>query len=115
MNALFYVSLVRSYVYSNYRNYSGSIKLNVHDNLVLSAQLETGQIQGTCSLIDQSEQPVVQIIFKNNIPHGAYTEYWPNGKIKEKGMFELGLKEGEWLNYFSDGKPMAERNYAADG
>ena len=112
MNALFYVSLVRSYVYSNYRNYSGSIKLNVHDNLVLSAQLETGQIQGTCSLIDQSEQPVVQIIFKNNIPHGAYTEYWPNGKIKEKGMFELGLKEGEWLNYFSDGKPMAERNYA---
>jgi len=112
MNALFYVSLIQSYIYSSYHNYSGTINLIVHDNLVLSTKLETGQIQGICSLIDQSKKPVVQITFKNNIPQGAYTEYWPNGKIKEKGMFEMGLKEGEWLNYFSDGKQMAARNYA---
>lgn len=111
MNARFYVKLIQSYIQANYRNFTGQIKMEVHDNLTLSTRLQSGQIQGLCQLLDEKNQPTLQIEFKNHIPNGTYTEFWHNGKVKEKGQFELGLKEGEWLNYFSNGKKMGLRNY----
>jgi hypothetical protein len=111
MNARFYVQLIQSYIEANYRNYSGQVKMKVHDDLTLSTELQSGQIQGLCAFLDHNNQPTVQIEFKNHKPHGSYTEFWPNGKVKETGQFEMGLKEGEWLNYFESGKKMGVRNY----
>ena len=70
MNALFYIKLFKSYIQANYRNYTGKVNMKVHDNLILSTQLETGQIEGICKLINESNLPVVQLEFKNHIPQG---------------------------------------------
>jgi antitoxin component YwqK of YwqJK toxin-antitoxin module len=111
MNALFYAELIKSYIENNYINYTGKINLKVHNNLTLSTQLISGQIQGICILKNKENLTVLKIEFKNHIPHGNYTEYWGNGNIKEIGRFELGIKEGKWENYFSDNKTMGIRNY----
>ncbi len=111
LNALFYVDLLKSYVNANYRNYSGIVELQVHDGLTLNASLENGQIQGKCSLFKPDKTPKIEISFKNHIANGDYFEYHSNGKIKESGKFEMGLKTGLWINYFIEGEKMAQRNY----
>jgi len=111
MNALFQMDFIQTTIRANYRNYTGSIEREIHNDLILKARLENGQLQGLCELVTAENNPSVQIEFKNNIANGEYSEFYKNGKLKEKGRFELGLKEGEWLNYFESGKKMAERNY----
>lgn len=111
MNALFQVDLMKDYIEANYRNYSGIVNHPVHNGYTLSTELQNGQIQGKCAFITAEQQTVVSVEFKNHMPHGNYVEYHSNGKLKENGRFEMGLKTGKWIDYSEKGKVLAERNY----
>ncbi len=50
----------------------------------------TGQFQGT---------------YKNGILNGPYTEFYESGKLKLKGIYKNGKKEGFWFLYYYSVKP----------
>jgi len=42
--------------------------------------------------------------YKKDTLNGLYTEFFSTGKIKKKGVFQNGLKAGEWLEYHPNGQ-----------
>jgi antitoxin component YwqK of YwqJK toxin-antitoxin module len=38
-------------------------------------------------------------------PQGAYTEYYPDGKVAVKGNYNSGEKTGDWSYFDAEGKP----------
>ena len=49
------------------------------------------------------------VSFKGNFiddnPDGKHIHYWDNGKIKDEGNYISGKKDGDWIQYNSDGTP----------
>ena len=41
--------------------------------------------------------------FIDDLPDGKQVYYWENGKIKEEGVYVMGRKEGDWMQYNYDG------------
>jgi hypothetical protein len=50
---------------------------------------------------------------KGQVWHGSFEFYHPNGKIESKGQYLDGAKVGIWERFDMNGKPLAERMYAA--
>lgn len=48
---------------------------------------------------------------KGNDLHGNYLIYWKNGKVKEKRVYENGIRQGEYKEYFPWGDLEVETNY----
>ena len=42
--------------------------------------------------------------YKKDTLNGLCTEFFSTGKIKKKGVFQNGLKDGEWLEYHPNGQ-----------
>ena len=42
---------------------------------------------------------MVKANYKNDILDGEYVFYYPNGVVKEEGLFSDGQKVGEWKTY----------------
>ena len=40
----------------------------------------------------------------NGIPLGKHRYFYPNGKLKEEGKYDSGMKEGDWKKYNADGQ-----------
>lgn len=53
-------------------------------------------------------------VYKDDILNGEYREYFPNKKIRIKGDYIQGKKEGLWSIYHSDGKIAQEFTYKND-
>jgi antitoxin component YwqK of YwqJK toxin-antitoxin module len=49
--------------------------------------------------------------FKNNLKHGYWESYHPNGKLRAKGNYENNKMVGEWVAYYSNGKPDFRGSY----
>jgi len=69
-----------------------------------------GQRNGIWSdgyLIADGQKTDSLLSFKGNFiddyADGKHVHYWDNGKIKEEGLFLMGKKEGEWIQYNYDG------------
>lgn len=45
--------------------------------------------------------------------HGAYTMYYPNGKVMERGTYESGVKVGVWTRFRETGAKERVANYTA--
>jgi antitoxin component YwqK of YwqJK toxin-antitoxin module len=43
--------------------------------------------------------------------HGPYTEWFISGQVKEEGHYKMGMKNGEWKAYYSDGQIRSVKNY----
>lgn len=43
---------------------------------------------------------------ENNIPHGYWENYYPNGNISRKGYYDKGKPVGEWFTYWDNGNVM---------
>ncbi len=41
--------------------------------------------------------------YSGRLLHGKYSMYYKEGNLKEKGVFKMGLKNGEWYEYKKDG------------
>ncbi len=50
---------------------------------------------------------------KGRVWHGNFEFYHTNGTLESKGNYLDGLKVGVWERYDANGKPLAERMYAA--
>jgi len=48
---------------------------------------------------------------KNDLLHGAFIEYFCNGKIKRRGTFYNNFRVGTWLDYYENGKPKSEQKF----
>ena len=51
--------------------------------------------------------------FTNGKPDGPYRAFYPNGHLKEEGVFKNGLREDEWTCWFPNGNIRSHRSYAA--
>lgn len=51
-------------------------------------------------------------IDSGDVQEGDWKEYFMNGKLKDEGKYDKGLKVGEWKYYFSDGKKFESGKYA---
>ena len=49
--------------------------------------------------------------FVDDIPEGEQLYYWDNGKIKDKGSYIAGRKDGDWIKYNSDRMPFLVITY----
>jgi len=52
--------------------------------------------------------------YKKDTLNGLCTEFFSTGKIKKKGVFQNGLKIGEWLEYHPNGQIAQKVNYKKD-
>jgi antitoxin component YwqK of YwqJK toxin-antitoxin module len=52
--------------------------------------------------------------YKKDTLNGLCTEFFSTGKIKKKGVFQNGLKDGEWLEYHPNGQIAQKVNYKND-
>lgn len=42
--------------------------------------------------------------YDGKLLHGAYTEFFPDKNLKQKGMFRYGLKKGVWKTWYHSGE-----------
>lgn len=49
--------------------------------------------------------------YMNDTLHGAYLEYWANGRLYESGCYDHGIKEGIWIEMFDNGKMKSKDIY----
>ena len=52
--------------------------------------------------------------YKKDLLDGLYAEFFSTGKIKKKGVFQNGLKDGEWLEYHPNRQIAQKVNYKND-
>ena len=52
--------------------------------------------------------------YKKDTLNGLYTEFFSTGKIKKKGVFQNGLKDGEWLEYHPNGQVAQKAKFKKD-
>jgi len=52
--------------------------------------------------------------YKKDTLNGLYTEFFSTGKIKKKGVFQNGLKDGEWLEYHPNGQIAQKAKFKND-
>ena len=52
--------------------------------------------------------------YKKDTLNGLYTEFFSTGKIKKKGVFQNGLKDGEWLEYHPNGQLAQKAKFKND-
>src|SRR5690606_30661239 len=45
---------------------------------------------------------------------GIFNTYYKNGKIKEKGIYNNGVKNFEWTTFYNNGKIKSKINYKSD-
>jgi antitoxin component YwqK of YwqJK toxin-antitoxin module len=48
-------------------------------------------------------------------PKGAFTKYYPNGKVQEEGVYDKGKYLGAMKRYYEDGTIMYAGNYDGEG
>lgn len=53
--------------------------------------------------------------YKNNRPEGAYTKYFPNGKVREEGVFERNLYQDSLKRFHENGKIEYEAKFNSTG
>jgi len=41
--------------------------------------------------------------FIDDNPNGRHSWFWPNGKKKDEGEYLMGMKNGDWIQYNTDG------------
>ncbi|MBK7816925.1 MAG: hypothetical protein IPJ60_04755 [Sphingobacteriaceae bacterium] len=49
--------------------------------------------------------------FYKGMPHGAFYEYYKNGKINRKGFYNYGKEDSTWCLYYEDGDLKAVERY----
>ena len=59
--------------------------------------------------------PKLKTTFVNNKATGKYIKYYPNGNMKEKGEYRIGLQVGTQETFFEDGKLKRKQDYNSVG
>ena len=54
---------------------------------------------------------MIEAYYNNDKLNGTYVHYYPNGNVKEEGLFKDGVKVGEWKIYDISGNIVSTDNY----
>ena len=73
-------------------------------NLIASIPYQKGVLEGKSVYFYPSGQVERELTYEKNKLNGLATEFWPEGTLKTTTMCKRGVKEGESLGYFVDGK-----------
>lgn len=66
-----------------------------------------GQMHGDWKFYDDEDILVFEGTFVDGQPDGKHSWYYHgSGKLKERGKYIIGSKEGDWIKYFEDGTIM---------
>jgi antitoxin component YwqK of YwqJK toxin-antitoxin module len=49
--------------------------------------------------------------YSGKLLHGLYLDYYLNNALKEQGLFNMGLKDGNWKSWTEEGVLLAEINF----
>lgn len=52
--------------------------------------------------------------YRDSLLHGPFIEYYSSGKERIKGVYQFGLKEGWWINYYPNGMCEYKVKYRKD-
>ena len=58
-----------------------------------------------------SDQIFMKMNFKNGKKHGEQIEYYNNGSMKEKVLYENNILEGDFIEYAPDGSITGKGKY----
>ena len=61
--------------------------------------------------LEPSEQAQFEGRFENGLETGLHTWYWPNGRVKRRGNYLGGVKDGIWEHFNEDGIPIITIEY----
>lgn len=53
------------------------------------------------------------VSYKRNLPHGVYQSWFDSTQLRDKGNFQMGIPDGEWKGWYSNGQPRFVRTYSA--
>ncbi len=77
----------------------------------LNTKIKGNCWEGKLELMDNQNNLLLELNFKNKVLNGAYNFFYNNGTLREKGVFVNGLKNGECVHYYSTSKIAAKRVY----
>lgn len=66
------------------------------------------------SIFDLGGELIACLEYKEGDPHGNFKAFYLNGNIKEKGQFNNGVRQGEWIEYYQNNKIKSIRYYKVD-
>ena len=99
-------------------NYSDGLKVGVwkyqlYDHLEEGEYLD-GEKNGLWKwYYFNTDQPAFEGEFNLGIPRGKHKMWYPNGNVMEKGEYESGLREGDWVYYNEMGEQRLVVTYEA--
>lgn len=62
--------------------------------------------------LKKGERLVSSMHFSDGKPHGPYRAFYPDGNLREEGLFAAGLRQGKWNSWFPNRNIRSHRNYA---
>jgi antitoxin component YwqK of YwqJK toxin-antitoxin module len=70
---------------------------------------------GKCDVVSQKNGKVFeQFTYKNGLPDGEMLMWYKNGKLKRKGYFREGKRNGKWETWDESGKKILEVHFKND-
>ncbi len=79
-----------------------------NDGLYTETTYQNGKIYSVAEKIYGQEKGSYE---KKMIFNGKYTEFYPDGKIKQDGVYELNFKNGIWKKYIQSGSTLESLEY----
>lgn len=61
--------------------------------------------------IKKGEQLISTLKLAQGHPAGPYRAFYPDGSLREEGLFAKGVREGKWTAWHANGNIRAHRNY----
>lgn len=104
----YYGTEMRQYLYSKasvYKVFYADGKLKSEVNL------KDGKLNGLYHEYDTLGNETVLATYKADVPDGAWTEWYPNGKIKKSFYYRNGMRNGNCTEYYSSGAVKWENIY----
>ena len=81
----------------------------IYDSIGNSAFINNGFVDG--KYIIRDEYGISALNYKKGIANGIFTYTDRSGRLKESGIFEMGVPNGKYVEYDSLGKKMVEQNF----
>ena len=111
---IFYITTILFFTSCLYLDKSYvDIERTYYNNGILKMEIEkiAGKLNGKSKFFDQSSNLISIANYSQNILHGNWEEYYKNGIIKYKVLYNYGFKHGTEIRYYENGNIKSETRY----
>ena len=90
-------------------SYAWQLLTPVYSYVTLAVNAANPQVAAPRSLEERAEQNILSGYhpylppFTECLHHGLYMNYYPNGQVKDSGLYHNGLREGVWMEWLNNG------------